>query len=410
MNRCQLLLVCLLLLAALMLAPQAAQAEQDSRDYAPGQVLVKLRDGAAIGQVGARYGALVAGRLGEGDTFLLRLPPGLAVNRVLQQMQGDLDLTRAEANYTFWTPEIQGFILDFGDQLPTLDPDPAASPDQRYLRQWAAAKIGLTKAFESTRGEGVVVAVLDTGVDFSHPVLAGRLLEGRDFVDGDNNPLDEPNGRAAGHGTFVSGIVALVAPDSKILPVRVLNSSGSGTLFDVARGIVYAADQGAGVVNLSLGTYRDSRTLEEAVRYAAARGAVVVASVGNQSTQNHRSTLLYPARYDEVAAVAATDADDLMATFSNWGKKTDLCAPGVNIYSSYLGGSYAWWSGTSPSAAFVSGAAALLRAQHPAWDASQVSGRLEGTAVNIDALNDPRLRGKLGAGRIDLEAATRPGS
>lgn len=394
----------LFLLVALVITPQMAVAGQADDDYLPGQMVVKLRDGAAISTVSARYGAAAIGQMSNGNTFLLRLPAGLSTNQALQQMRSDPDLIGSEPNHTFWIPEAQQFSINVSGQTVV----PAGGVHQSYLDQWAVTKTGLAQALRRTRGANIVVAVLDTGVDRTHPALAGKVIAGWDFVDGDDDPSDVPNGRAAGHGTLLSGIVALAAPDAKIMPVRVLDSDGRGTLFNLTQSLVYAAERGAQVINLSLGATHDTSMLRDAVAYAAARGSVVVAAAGNHTTNDRGATILYPARYKESVAVAATDRDDLKTSFSNWGTWTDLSAPGMSVYSTYPGGRYAWFSGTSAASAFVSGGAALVRSAYPTWNHGLVVQRLEETAASIDALNSPELRGKLGAGRIDLDAATQP--
>lgn len=407
MKRWQCVLVWIVLVG-LLITPQLAGAEAGEGQQGPAQVVVKLRGGANVDEVAARYGAVVSGHLPDVDTHLLRLPPGRSVDQVLRKMGTDASLVRSESNHSVWIPEAQRFILDFNHGYPLPYTGPEDEIDSHYLGQWASAKIGLASALERTRGDGVVVAVLDTGIESGHPRLAGRLLPGWDFVDGDDDPSEQPGGEASGHGTFVSGIITLVAPDSKILPVRVLNGNGQGTIFGVAQGIVYAANRGAQVINLSLGSPQNAQTLKEAVAYAVSRGVAIVASVGNRVRDNGAATILYPAKYDEVMAVAATDRDDRVASFSNWGTKTDLCAPGIDVYSAYLQGGYAWWDGTSSSAAFVSGGAALVKSGHPDWDARQVFDQLEATAAAVDIGKERRLKNKLGAGRIDLDAATAP--
>lgn len=405
-------LLLLVLLAALVLPP-AALANHGDEAFIPGQVVVKLRGGVSLAEVGERYGATVIGELPKANTFLLRLPVGMNTEQTLQAMRGDPSIAQASPNYTVWLAEAQQISVSVSGEQARSDPDPNPALAERYHGQWAAKKIGLDRALARSRGAGVTVAVLDTGVDRAHPALVGKLLPGRDFVGGDDEPSEELGGGASGHGTFVGGIVALTAPEAKILPVRVLDRDGRGSLFGVIQGLTYAADQGAQVISLSLGASRDASALKEAVRDVVDRGALVVAAAGNrpgdgEPGSSQGATLLYPAQYDEVLAVAATDPDDLKASFSRWGTKVDLAAPGVEIYSSYAGGGYAWWSGTSSATAFVSGASVLLWAEHPEWSSQEVEGWLKAEAQHVDALNAPYLRGKLGAGRLDLAAVTQP--
>lgn len=405
-------LICLLLVAGLVLPAGAAQAAGRADEYVAGQVVAMLRDGASIAAVCTRYGVAEIGHLPDTNTYLLQLPPGKSVDQALRQMRGDKDLAKVEPNYTFRAPEAQQFSLSFDGQTARIVEGAGGAPDARYFGQDATLQVGLDKVHSS--GAGVVVAILDTGVDSNHPALLGKLASGRDFVDRDDDPSEVPGGIATGHGTFLAGIVALIAPDSTILPIRVLDAHGRGSLFSIAGGLAYAVERADAlglplVINLSLGSPKDSAMLEEAVLSATSKGAIVVASVGNRTVNDRNGGVFYPARYGQVVAVAAVDGDDVKTVFSNWGKETDLSAPGSRVYSSYPDNRYAFWSGTSFSAAFVSGGAALVQAQHPEWTASQVVTQLKDTAVDVDAVNYPELRGKLGAGRIDLEAATETG-
>lgn len=236
-----------------------------------------------------------------------------------------------------------------------------------FYRQWALTKIHLLQAHKTTQGQGITIAIVDTGIDLDHPALAHLLTPGYDFVDGDTVPDDAINlvdddsdglvDEGAGHGTHVAGIVALVAPEAQLMPVRVLNSEGSGYYFDVVAGIVYAVDHGAQVINLSLSGTEDEALLRKAVDYAWSSGAIVVAAAGSYQVE-------YPARYAGVIAVGATDAQDHVAEFSDFSAdEITVFAPGVSIYSTFLNGEYAWWSGTSMAAPFISGTAALLFAE-----------------------------------------------
>jgi thermitase len=231
--------------------------------------------------------------------------------------------------------------------------------------QYGPQKVQAPSAWDVTQSSSsVVIAIVDSGIQLNHPDLASKLVQGYDFVDGDNVP-DDGNG----HGTHVAGIAAAVtnnalgiagmAPLAKLMPVRVLNNSNSGTLANVASGIVFATDNGAKVINLSLGSTVGTTTLEQAVNYAWNNGAVVVASAGNSGV----TTPNYPAYYTNAIAVASTDQLDQKSSFSNYGTWVDVAAPGSSILSTYLGGNYAYMSGTSMSAPHVSGLAALLAAQ-----------------------------------------------
>jgi subtilisin family serine protease len=263
----------------------------------------------------------------------------------------------------------------------------------------------------SVDAKQVTIAIVDTGVDLDHPDLKANLLSGYDYVDGDAVPED-----GEGHGTNVAGIaaaalngirVAGVAPTARLLPVRVLDDSGSGYVSDIASGIVYAADR-AQVLNLSLGSASSSQTMLNAINYAAnTRGRLVVAAAGNCGDSDYPyngcsyvNQPLYPAAYSNVMAVAATTSSDVRASFSNKGTYVDIAAPGSSIYNTYYGNSYTYGSGTSQATPHVAGLAALVWAKNPGYTAAQVRSRITSTAVDLGATG---VDTSFGAGRIDVE-------
>lgn len=270
-----------------------------------------------------------------------------------------------------------------------IEPDYVASiagpDDPLYGDQWGVARISAPLAWSLTTGDGVIVAVIDTGVDATHPDLAGQVLaEGYDFVNADADPMDDH-----GHGTRMSGIVAAltgnglggvgVAPDAKLLPIKVLDEDGYGTYSEVASGILYAADHGARVLNLSLSGSSPSQVLQNAVDYATARGAVVVAAAGNYAS----SLPAYPAASGDTVAVSAVDAGGAHPSFSNYGLWIDVAGPGVDIVTTSLGGTYASTTGTSPAAAFASGVFALLLAAEPALTPEKAVERVQLGATDL---------------------------
>jgi serine protease len=301
-----------------------------------------------------------------------------------------------------------------------------ASPnDPHFGQQWGLQLIGAPEAWESSRGEGVIVAVLDSGVAMDHPDLVGAFVRGpdgrilgRDFVDGDADPTDEH-----GHGTMVAGIIAArtgngvgvasVAPESQLLPVRVLDDRAVGRSVDVDAGIRWAVDNGAAVINLSLEVARrDESELsgvrrqapDDAVRYAWEHGVVVVAAAGNDSSDFTD----YPDD-SPILLVGATDENDVRAVFSDSGRSDMLMAPGVGIVSTWcdpcgMDGQQmiGQASGTSYAAAHVSGAVAVLIAA--GVDPREAVEILRETAVD---LGEPGPDALYGFGRIDLPAALR---
>ena len=307
----------------------------------------------------------------------------------------------------------------------------------RYTEQYAAPLLGLDGAHPGSRGAGVVVAVLDTGIDGTHPALSGAVsTQGVSFVAGSGHWMDSGDGldsdgdglvdEQVGHGTFVAGLIRLVAPDAMLLPVRVLDSDGIANNFQIARAVAWSIDRGAHVVNMSLGEDYESVTIMDVVAEAKSKGVIVVGAAGNRATDDPKE---YPASDPNAIGVTALDWNDMRAPFANFGGQLDLAAPGASlvmgpgadlaksIIGPVPGGGYAIWQGTSFATAFVSGTAALVRAQHPAWPnkgvpqgavVDTILATLADTGTVTDALN-PGFEGLLGSARISAAAAVAAG-
>ncbi len=280
-------------------------------------------------------------------------------------------------------------------------------------------KIRAPELWDCSQGENVIVAVLDSGVNLSHSELQANIVSGATFVPGTTTPEDDN-----GHGTHVAGIVAAlinnggvagVAPQAKIMPVKVLDSAGSGTLSGIVQGITWATDNGARVINLSLGAFVNVQTLEDAVNYAYGNGVLVVASAGNcgdpATWQLNNCPSLdatsWPAAYANAMAVAATDQNDNQSSFSTQGSYVEIAAPGSSIYSTYLNGSYAFFSGTSQAGPHVAGLAAAIWSRQPGLTNAQVRAIIQNTAVD---LGSPGRDDQFGYGRIDAYEAIINGS
>lgn len=228
------------------------------------------------------------------------------------------------------------------------------------LAGWAANRIGLKIMKDQFTGSNkeIIVAVIDTGVDYNHPFLKERMVKGYDFADEDSEPMD-----VHFHGTHIAGIIASSTTENvKIMPIRTFDEKGDGYDSVVGKGIYYAVDHGASIINLSFAGEGYSQYLADAIDYALAHDVMVVTAAGNESKD---TTNYYPASEQKVIVVSATNKDDRIADFSNTGVSIDLSAPGVDILSTLPGGEYGSLDGTSLAAPFVSGVAAMLRVDNP---------------------------------------------
>lgn len=256
--------------------------------------------------------------------------------------------------------------------------------DELYPEQWSLERIHASQGWTLATGEGVTAAVLDTGIDYTHPDLDDNYLGGYDWVNGDNDPMDDN-----GHGTYVAGIIAAeqnglgiigVSPGAKLRAYKVLDKYGLGYDYHVAEAIIEAADKGVDIISMSLGGGY-SRVLEEAAEYAANKDILLVAAAGN-----NKGRVLYPAAFDTVIAVSSTDIDNTLSSFSSFGPEVELTAPGggvESVLSTDLGGGYAGRSGTSASAAHVTGVAALAKELHTEWKSREIRNLLHSSVVDL---------------------------
>jgi len=282
-------------------------------------------------------------------------------------------------------------------------PGKPEEPQPQETLPWGVDRIDAELVWDTYTGEGVKVAVLDTGIDLDHPDLQANIAGGVNIIN-PKRPPDDDNG----HGTHVAGIIAAVdneigvigvGPQISLYAVKVLNRRGWGFLSDVIAGIEWCIENGMHVINMSFGTSSDVGSFHDAVRAAYDAGIVQVAAAGNE----YGGSVLYPAAYDEVIAVSATDQSDEIADFSSVGPEVELSAPGVDIPSTWKGGGYETASGTSMAAPHVTGAAALVISSGTTG-VDNVRSKLQITA---DDLGDPGRDELYGYGLVDAkEAAT----
>lgn len=351
----------------------------DERPAVAGELIVKLRPGVRRerGRALAReQGGDVVEEVGSRRLHRIRLPE--AKRRAAR---------RALARH----PEIEWAAPN--ELLP-----PSALPDDPYYTiAWHLPKIAAPGAWDLATGEGVAIAVLDSGVDPTHPDLVGKLLPGWNFHDDTPDTSD-----SYGHGTRVAGVAAAatgnalgvpgVGWNARIVPVVVTRADGWASAWAIAQGLVWAVDHGARVMNLSFANVGDNQAIADAADYVAQRGGVVVAGAGNCSCDE--TTPDRPA----LITVSATHESDVLAGFSSRGAHVDLAAPGVRIPTTNAGGGYGTYSGTSYSSPVVAGIAALLLSVDPSLDSAGIEALLEGTAVDLGA---PGWDPAFGHGRVD---------
>jgi subtilisin family serine protease len=381
-------------------AVQSAPLSTTVDGSVPGEVLVKLRNAADLPGVLSTHRLTLVSRFGARPMFRMRVVSGTSVDSKVTALRADSRVLIAEPNFRAASPEARKAAVW------------AIGQASQYTAQWSPKAIGLPAAHTLSRGAGVRVAVLDTGVDLTHPALRSRLLPGRDFVDGDNDP-SEVGGTSRpgwGHGTHVAGLVLLAAPSARVVPLRVLDPDGRGNVWAIAEALLYAADpdgvgatnDGAHVINLSLGTTQPTRMLDVVVELVTCsdddedeadddysdpgfrqdqercnqhHGSVVVAAAGNGASSTERQ---YPAAEaaEGALSVAASNSSSRIASFSNRGPWIQIAAPGQGITSTVPGGGYGVWSGTSMAAPLAAGVAALLKARNPDWKPVDVTKRL----------------------------------
>ncbi len=367
--------------------PDRSKEKQNGRGYSDEQLLVKFKPGTP----GQAKQSIISGieakekaHIKQIDVHVVKVPESKTVEEVIEVLERNPNIEFVEPDYFAYEEE-------------------TSVNDYWYPAQWGIKSANAPKAWDITTGASeVLVAVVDTGIKSSHPDLTTRVVAGYDFVNGDSDPTDD-----RGHGTAVAGVIVANTNNSigiaganwnsKVLAVKVLDSSGWGTYSNIAAGIIYAADHGAKIINLSLGGTSYSSTLKAAVDYAFSKGCVLVAAAGNSGD----ATVNYPAGFANVIAVGAVSSDMKLKSFSCYGEHIDVVAPGSAIAPTINDG-YADWSGTSFSAPFVSGLASLVLSLNPSLLPQDIQRIIEATAVD---LGEPGKDLYFGSGFVDFYAA-----
>jgi len=365
------------------------------------------------------YGFAAVRKIPRLGVFSVRTSPGVGVDETLAMLRRNPDIAEARPDYRTrlaatpndsyfsqyqYNLRNRGTILDISDDI---QPQTTADADIKAATAW-----------DITQGDPeVIIAVIDSGVDMTHPDLAAKVVSsGRDFANGDDDATDDH-----WHGTHTAGIAAAdtnngegiagVAWNCKILPVKVTEADGTGYYSWTIDAIIWATDQGADVINLSVGGDADDPVLEEACKYAFDHDVVIAAATGNEA-----GAVAYPAAYDDyVLAVAATDYNDEVADFSNYGPEVDVAAPGVYILGPapqwYVGEGnlpYLFASGTSEATPHVAGMAALIRSLKPGLGASEIMKIIRYTADDVNQSTFSGRDDHIGFGRINMRRALAP--
>ncbi|MEK0313038.1 S8 family peptidase [Cohnella sp. 56] len=392
----------------------SGEANGHASHYAVGEVVVKLRsklDARQLMALRKRLDLSVA-REHRRQTYVFRSRT-LSTAQLIAYFKKNWNPLYVEPHYLYmtndgkpgaiWKPQSAGNAAQSaGGPAQAADIVPNDTLYGQY--QWNLPEIATERGWNVSRGkQDIVVAVVDTGVQLDHPDLKGRLVQGTNIVDPSAAPEDD-----VGHGTHVAGIIAAQVNNNegvagmtwytKVMPVKALDSTGAGTTYSVAEGVIWAADHGAQIINLSLGNYAEAQFLHDAIKYAHDKGAVVIAASGNDNTDRPG----YPAAYPEVVAVGATGSDELRASYSNYGDYIDVAAPGTSIASTYPGSRYAALSGTSMASPHVAALASLMLAADGTLTNDRIAALLGQTAKDLGAAGkDPEF----GYGQIDVRAA-----
>ena len=396
----------LVLLPLLTAYPSFSKEKERKEEKVPGHVIVRFLESVGepeIDQELKKHDAKVAKKLDKLGVLVLNVPPGREES-IVSSLSRNPSVEYAEVDsiaYALFEPNDPEFPKQWG--LNNIGQVVVTSTGK------TDSDIDAPESWDTTLG-GVRVAILDTGIDQDHEDISSKVVLDENFT---NSPTVDD---LYGHGTHVAGIVAASTnngigvaggcPNCELISGKVLNDSGSGAYSWIANGITWATDNGAKVINMSLGGSASSRTLENAVKYAWNYGVVVVAAAGNSSNQSKT----YPAAYTNAIAVAATNNKDQKAYFSSYGSKwVDVAAPGENIYSTFpnhdnyihseYGRSlnYDYASGTSMATPMTSAVAALVWSTPYGTSASAVRNRIESTADKITGTGKYWSKGRINA-------------
>lgn len=345
----------------------AAGATANS-EYAPGQILVKFKPSSASARLIANrvIGAATTHEISQIGVEKIKLRSGMSVEQALKYYRGLSNVQYAEPDYIVRA---------------TFVPN-----DPMYNSQYAPQRINMPAAWDLNIGAATVkIAIIDSGVDYTHPDLAGKVTKGKDYVNGDADPMDDN-----GHGTHCAGNaagntnngvgIAGIGFNCSLAAFKVLGAGGSGLTSDTTQAIIDATDMGVDVISMSLGSAGESAAEGDAVNYAWNKGVVLVAAAGNDGVTDHH----WPGAFTNCICVGASDSVDGQADFSNFGADwVDVAAPGVDILSTLPGNTYAAESGTSMATPVVAGLVGLMKSYAPASTNAELRTALEDNCDDI---------------------------
>ncbi|WIF94035.1 S8 family peptidase [Caminicella sporogenes] len=386
----------------------------------PGEIIVRFKENRVnTFSIFSKKG--LCKKESEDKYVLYKVKAGEKIDKIINEIESDPSVEYAEPNMIY-------YLADFsnGQTVNTAVYDEVYE-DKYITEQWALEDIDAREAWEKigNPSRSVTIAVIDTGVDYNHPDLKGRVLKGKNFAKKNGAGGEYPSGRDAlddeGHGTMVAGIISAKKDNKigiagvaglcniKILPLKAMNSAGYGSTFDIAEAIRYAADKKVDIINMSLGGKGYSKVMADAVAYAQEKGVLVIAASGNEGADVGN---FYPAALPGVLTVGAIDKYGGIAKFSNYGEAVDIVAPGVNIISTTIEmkgsigneeeGYYAVNNGTSFSAPYVAGVAAVYKLLNPGAKSGQIKHAITASAVDI---KEDGWDEKSGYGKLNMKKA-----
>lgn len=358
---------------------------------APGEVIVKFKDARGRQAVLQKMGLKTIAKVNKVDAVVVKTADA---KKTIAALKADPNVAYAEPNYIAKAIGLESQAPAFGFRT--------KGDDELLGQLWGMKTIDAASAWAVTTGSpDVKVAVVDTGVDHQHPDFGGRVAKGYDFINNDDDAMDDHY-----HGTHCAGSIAAgignggvvgVAPNVSMVAVKVLSKSGSGSYAGVANGIIYAADSGAQIISMSLGGPSSSAVIDDAVKHAISKGALVVAAMGNDNSERPS----YPAAAPGVMAVGSTMVGDKRSSFSNFGKHISVGAPGSDILSTVPGGKYKSLSGTSMATPHTAGLCALVKSRFPEFTADQIRAQVEKTSDDVGEAGFDKFfgHGRINAGR-----------